>query len=84
LITIDLRGGIRKKIGLSQLNLNEEEISMAEMITYLEKKYDIDHKLMEKEVMVVINGVDSSILGGRQAIISSGDIVTLLSIVHGG
>lgn len=84
MITIDLRGGIRKKIGLSQLNLNEEEISMAEMITYLEKKYDIDHKLMEKEVMVVINGVDSSILGGRQAIISSGDIVTLLSIVHGG
>ena len=81
---MDLRGGIRKKIGLSQLNLEEEEISISEMISYLEKTYGVNQKHMEKEIMIVINGVGASVLGGRHARICSGDTVTLLSVVHGG
>jgi sulfur-carrier protein len=34
--------------------------------------------------MIAINGVESSVLGGREAKISSGDTVTILSVVHGG
>ena len=84
MITVDLRGGIKKKIGVSQLNLEEEEISISEMISYLEKTYGVNQKHMEQEIMIVINGVDASILGGTHARICSGDIVTLLSVVHGG
>jgi molybdopterin synthase sulfur carrier subunit len=81
---VDLRGGIKKKIGVSQLNLEEEEISISDMISYLEKTYGMNQKHMEKEIMIVINGVDASVLGGKNARICSGDIVTLLSVVHGG
>ena len=79
-----MRGGIRKSIGLPQLHLEEERISLDEMISYLAKKYNLSHEIKNNEIMVAINGVDSSILGGGQAIISSGDIVTILTIVHGG
>ena len=81
---MDLRGGIRKSVGLSQIHLEKERISLDEMISYLAKKYNLNHEIKNNEIMVAINGVDSSILGGGQARISSGDIVTILTIVHGG
>lgn len=79
-----MRGGIRKSIGLPQLHLEEERISLDEMISHLAKKYNLSHEIKNNEIMVAINGVDSSILGGGQARISTGDIVTILTIVHGG
>jgi molybdopterin converting factor small subunit len=84
LITIDLRGGIRKSVGIPQLHLEKERISLDEMISYLSKKYNLTREIKNNEIIVAINGVDSSILGGGQARISSGDIVTILTIVHGG
>jgi molybdopterin converting factor small subunit len=84
LITVDLRGGIRKSVGLPQLQLEKERISLDEMISYLAKQYNLIREIKNNEIMVAINGVDSSILGGGQARISSGDIVTILTVVHGG
>ena len=84
MITVDLRGGIRKSVGLSQINLEKERISLDEMISYLAKEYNLIHEIKKNEIMVAINGVDSSILGGGQARIFSGDVVTILTIVHGG
>jgi len=84
LITIDLRGGIRKSVGYPQINLDEEGISIDDMIYSIEKKYDLSQEIKKNEIMVAINGVDSAILGGGQAKIASGDIVTILSVVHGG
>lgn len=85
MITIDLRGGIRKSIGFPQIRLEEEEgFSINDMLNFIEKKYELSHEIKKNEIMVAINGVDSAILGGGQAKISSGDIVTILSVVHGG
>ncbi|VFJ13058.1 MoaD/ThiS family protein [Candidatus Nitrosocosmicus franklandus] len=84
MITIDLRGGIRKSAGLSQIFLEKERASLNEIIDYLARRYNLNHQIMSNEIMVAINGVDSSILGGGEARISSGDIVTILTVVHGG
>jgi molybdopterin converting factor small subunit len=84
LITVDLRGGIRKSVGLPQIHLEIERINLDEIITYLAKRYSLSHEIKNNEIMVAINGIDSSILGGGQARISSGDIVTILTVVHGG
>ena len=84
MITVDLRGGIRKSVGYPQLSLEEDGISIDEMIDYLENKYDLSGEIKKNDIMVAINGVDSSILGGGQAKITSGDVVTILTVVHGG
>ena len=84
MITVDLRGGIRKSVGYPQLRLEEDGISIDEMIDYLENKYDLSGEIKKNDIMVAINGVDSSILGGGQAKITSGDVVTILTVVHGG
>jgi molybdopterin converting factor small subunit len=84
LITVDLLGGIRKTAGFSTVNINVTNSSINEILALLEKEYDLKNKIKEDEIMIAINGVESSVLGGRGAKISSGDTITILSVVHGG
>jgi len=84
LITVDLLGGIRKTAGFSTVNINVTDSSINEILTILEKEYDLKNKIKENELMIAINGVESSVLGGKGAKLSSGDTVTILTTVHGG
>ena len=84
MITVDLRGGIRKSVGYPQLGVEEDGLTIDDMIDYIENRYELSGEIKKNEIMVAINGVDSSILGGGQAKITSGDIVTILTVVHGG
>jgi sulfur-carrier protein len=84
LIKINLLGSIKKLIGHSNLQLNEESSNVHGIISYLENNYNSNNKINENDIMVAINGIESSLLGGYNAKISSGDVVTILSIVHGG
>ncbi|MDQ3084828.1 MAG: MoaD/ThiS family protein [Thermoproteota archaeon] len=84
MITVDFLGGIRKIAGFSTVNINVTNSSINEILTLLEREYDLENKIKESDIMIAINGVESSVLGGRGAKISSGDTVTILSVVHGG
>ncbi|MBA3749596.1 MAG: MoaD/ThiS family protein [Nitrosopumilus sp.] len=84
MIKINLLGGIKKSIGHSNLQINEELSSVKGIISYLEDNYYLNNKIDKNEIMIAINGIESTLLGGYNAKISSGDIVTILSVVHGG
>ncbi len=77
-------GSIKKLIGRPNLQLNEESTSINGIISYLESNYYSNNRIKENDIMVAINGIESSVLGGYNAKVSSGDTVTILSIVHGG
>jgi hypothetical protein len=77
-------GGIKKSIGCQNLQIDEESVSIHGIISYLESNYYSNNKINENDIMVAINGVESSVLGGYNAKASTGDTVTILSIVHGG
>jgi molybdopterin converting factor small subunit len=36
------------------------------------------------DIIIAVNGVDSTVLGGREAAVKEGDEITVVSIVHGG
>jgi molybdopterin synthase sulfur carrier subunit len=84
LIKINLLGSIKKLIGQSNIQINEGPSSVNGIITYLERNYYSNNKINENDILVAINGIESSLLGGYNAKISSGDVVTILSVVHGG
>ncbi len=84
MIKISLLGSIKKLIGRPNLQLNEESTSINGIISYLESNYYSNNRIKENDIMVAINGIESSVLGGYNAKVSSGDTVTILSIVHGG
>lgn len=84
MIEINLLGGIKKLVGHSKLKINEESSSVMGIISYLENNFYSNNTINKNDIMIAINGIESSLLGGYNAKISSGDIVTILSVVHGG
>jgi molybdopterin converting factor small subunit len=84
LIDINLHGGIKKLIGSSNLKLDEKSSNIKRIISYLEDNYCLNNKINENDFLIAINGIEYSLLGGLNAKVLSGDIVTILSVVHGG
>ncbi len=83
MIQINLLGGVKKLIGQPTLHVYEELYDIKGLLSYLENKY-YSYKPKDSDILIAINGIEFSILGGYSAKITSGDIVTILSVVHGG
>jgi molybdopterin converting factor small subunit len=81
---VDLLGGIRKLIGKPQISISSNELSVDNLLSYLEETYTLQNKIKKNELMIAVNGIESSLLGGRNAKVGAGDIVTILTVVHGG
>lgn len=84
MITIRLLGGAQKAMGKSTVTLDIKETILSEILGMLQKVSESPHMLDSENLLVAINGVESSILGGGQAMIKSGDTVTIVTILHGG
>jgi molybdopterin converting factor small subunit len=84
LINIKLLGGIKKTAGRSSLVFNKQIASISEVLTFL-KDIVNDPKMLDTDnVLVTINGADSSMLSKDENILKTGDSVTIVTIVHGG
>ena len=72
-------------MGFSSLLLEKQSASINEIVSFLEKSaleskvnFNIDNHLL------VVNGVDSSLLDTNESLVQNGDTVTVVPIVHGG
>jgi molybdopterin synthase sulfur carrier subunit len=85
LITIKLLGGIKKTVGQSDLQIDPSlYTTVNDVLCFIQDNYKMKNEIKQSEVMIAINGIESSILGGNDAVVSSGDVITILSVVHGG
>lgn len=41
-------------------------------------------KLKRDNILMVVNGVDSSVLNADELLVQDGDVVTVVPVVHGG
>lgn len=41
-------------------------------------------KLKRDNILMVVNGVDSSVLNADELLVHDGDVVTVVPVVHGG
>ena len=83
MIQINFLGGVKKLIGQPTLCVYEELHDIRELLSYLENRY-YSYKPKDSDILIAINGIEFSLLGGYSAKVTSGDIVTILSVVHGG
>ena len=82
MITIRLLGGAKKAIGRPTVDLDRSSVSVTEILQYLRSIAVDAHFLQPSNLIVAINGVDSSAL--QQSIAAEGDTVTVVTVVHGG
>jgi tRNA threonylcarbamoyladenosine modification (KEOPS) complex Cgi121 subunit/molybdopterin converting factor small subunit len=82
---IKLVGGAKKLFLTDQLKIDKSDVSIKELLDLLlELKPATTLNLDVENILIAINGVDSSALEGKMTIIKNHDIVSIIPVIHGG
>lgn len=85
MIVIKLLGGAKKSFGKDLIQTDHDNITIAKLLEYLlstkpANTLDLD----TKNILIAVNGADSSALSGHETILHSGDVVSIIPVIHGG
>ncbi len=84
MITLKLLGGVKFAVGKNSVVIDKSQSTVKEIIEEL-KNEAIEPKILnEKNLMISVNGIDSSVTGGKETVIKTGDVITIVTIIHGG
>ncbi len=84
MIRVRLLGGAKRSIGREYVDINADRLSVRELLSFLASMSNDPSIFTYNNIIVVINGAEASLLGGLDAVISSNDKVSVLTVVHGG
>ena len=84
MITLKLLGGVKFAMGKTSMVINKSQATVKEIIEELKNESRHNKILNEQNLIITVNGVDSSMTGGKETVIKSGDILTIVTIIHGG
>ncbi|KAG2475650.1 MAG: Sulfur carrier protein ThiS [Nitrosopumilales archaeon] len=85
MFTVKLLGGAKKSLAADTISINEDTMTVSELIKLLQKRLPKGQESLDtKNLLIAINGVDSSALNGVSSIIKTNDVITIIPIIHGG
>ena len=71
-------------MGKNSIVIDKPQSTVKEIIEELKNESRNTQILKEENLLISVNGVDSSVTGGKETVIKSGDIITIVTIIHGG
>ena len=85
MIKIKLLGGAKKSFSTDKLEIETQSITISKLIELLQKRIPKNLPQLDvKNILIAINGVDSSTLEGLATVLKDGDVVSIIPVVHGG
>ncbi len=85
MITVKLVGGAKKSFSTEQLQIDKSDISIQELIDLLLELKPVDTPDLDTEnILIAINGIDSSAMEGKSTKIKNNDLVSIIPVIHGG
>ena len=85
MITIKLLGGAKKALSTDKLEFEKDDSTISELLDFLQTQIPKNtHVLDIKNILVAVNGIDSSTLDGFETKIKDGDTVSVIPVIHGG
>ncbi len=85
MITVKFVGGAKKSFSTEQLQIDKSDISIQELIDLLLKLKPVDTPDLDIEnILIAINGTDSSAMEGKSTKIKNNDLVSIIPVIHGG
>ena len=85
MIVVKLIGSAKKSFLTDQVFLEKSGLTIDELINHLLKiKPDNTLELDTKNLLIAVNGIDSSTLDGFKTKLKDNDIVSIIPIIHGG
>lgn len=85
MITVKFLGGAKKSFSTDQITVDNSEISINGLFEILvslkpENTPDLDFD----NILVAVNGVDSSAIEGKATMLKNDDVVSIIPVIHGG
>ena len=84
MITIRLLGGAKKAVGKATVNLDRPSASVSDILDFLTTISAEPRLLQRGNLIIALNDVDSASLQGHNTIVKNGDIIKIVTVVHGG
>ena len=85
MITIKLMGGAKKSFSTDSVILKESSMTLNELIDHLIQIKPKDTLEFDtKNLLIAVNGIDSSALQGYNTKLCDNDVVSIIPIIHGG
>ncbi|MFQ5940216.1 MAG: MoaD/ThiS family protein [Nitrososphaerales archaeon] len=84
MITVKLLGGARKIVGKEEISIEMHSMKVSEIVRMLSSMSSDTKIFNPTNMLIVVNGVELSIIGGLDARVNNGDIVSIVPVVHGG
>ena len=85
MITVKFLGGAKKSYSTDSIKIEKNDLILHELINYLIKNKPVnDYPLDVKNLLIAVNGVDSSAIQGQETKLKTGDIISIIPIIHGG
>ncbi len=85
MITVKLMGGAKKSFQTDQIQINRVDLSIGDLLDLLvEIKPADSYEFDTANILIAVNGTDSSAMQGRATIIHDSDVVSIIPVIHGG
>jgi len=85
MIKIKLLGGAKKSFPTDNFDIENDSLTVSQLIQLLQKSVPKDLPQLDiKNILIAINGVDSSTLEGLATVLKDRDVVSIIPVVHGG
>jgi len=85
MVTVNLVGGAKKLFSSEKLELKIDTITIENLLDLLLKiKPKNTPDLDTNNILIAINGADSSSMDGKKTLVKNSDLVSIIPIIHGG
>lgn len=85
MIRIKLLGGAKKSIGQDEVAFDKDNITINDVCDFLSRIKPPDTPDLDlRNMLIAVNGVDSSALEGRETKLKNDDVISIIPVVHGG
>lgn len=85
MIVVKMLGGAKKSFPAGTINFDCAGTTVAHLLDTLVESKPADTPVLDtKNILVAINGADSSSLDGRSTVLQDGDEVSIIPVIHGG
>ena len=85
MVTIKFVGGAKKSFSTDQLEIDANDITIENLLELiLQEKPQNTPSLDTNNILIAVNGADSSVMQGRLTMIKNTDLVSIIPIIHGG
>lgn len=85
MITVKFLGGAKKSFDTDYVSLDLKDITINELLLLLQKEKPKNTMDLDiNNILIAVNGVDSSALDGNNTKLRSGDDISIIPVIHGG